>query len=240
MSGDPARLGEAEAGYREALAIDPDHENALWGLANTLVAVGRRDDAVALLRRHIESHPMSTRGYARLGDLLSEPGPSGRPIDPAEAERLYRKAVSLNPEESGGYVNLGRLLYRKGDLDEAEAQFRSALKINFKSLVAARHLALIACRRGDPATAAGEIAPVLERFLADKPKLHALSEGDTLGGNEKLTPAAREVFPAVELLRAIVQSGAAPPGIIPPEARALELEPLPGARSDDHPECRPD
>lgn len=238
MSGDPSRLGEAEAGYREALAIDPDHENALWALANVLVAENRRDDAVALLRRHIESHPMSTRGYARLGDLLSEPGPSGKPIDAVEAEAMYRKAVSLNPEESGGYVNLGRVLYAKGDLDDAEAQFRAALRINFKSLVAARYLALIACRRGDPARAAREIAPVLERFLADKPKLYALSEGDTLGGNEKLTPAARELFPAVELLKRIVHSGAAPASIIPAEARGLAVGPLPDPRPGE--ECRPD
>jgi tetratricopeptide (TPR) repeat protein len=227
LSGSPDRLAEAEARYREALALDAEHENALWGLANVLESLGRSPEAADLLRRHIEAHPRSTRGYARLGELLAGSGPAS-PAALDEAEALFRKAVALNPEESGGYVNLGRLLYARGRLDEAGPQFRSALKINFKSLAAARFLALIAIRRGDRRAAALELAPVVERFLADRPKLHALSEGDTLedASGGALTPAARELLPAALLLVLLTRHGGAEGVPVPAGVADLASRPL--------------
>ncbi len=228
LSGSRERLAEAEFGYREALALDPDHENSLWGLANVLVDQGRRAEGMALLRRHLEAHPRSTRGYARLGDLLSASGPGG-PADLAEAERMYRRALELNPEESGGYLNLGRLLYSKDDLDGAEAQFRSALKINFKSLLAARYLAVIALRRNDPARAGRELIPVMERVLADKPRLYALSEGDTIEKAEggRLTPSAREILPAAAFVWMLVRSGGVGASSVPAAVHDLISKALP-------------
>lgn len=227
LSGSRDRLLEAEGGYREALSLQPDHEDALWQLANVLVMEGRRAEAIDLLRRHITTHARSTRGFARLGDLLSDPA-AGEEFDAAEAEAMYRHALSLNPEESGGYVNLGRLLYRKGDLAGAEAQFRSALKINFKSLVAARYLALIALRKGAPAEAAAQLAVTLGKFMADKPRLFALSEGDVLEseGSGRLTPSAREIFPAAEFLWLLARRGAVEEAGLPPAIRDLAASPL--------------
>ena len=45
-----------------------------------------------------------------------------------EAERAYRKALSLDPTLSNALTNLGNLEYRRGDLEGAEGYYRHALK----------------------------------------------------------------------------------------------------------------
>ena len=45
-----------------------------------------------------------------------------------EAERAYKKALSLDPTLSNALTNLGNLEYRRGDLEKAERYYRSALE----------------------------------------------------------------------------------------------------------------
>ncbi len=47
----------------------------------------------------------------------------------AEAAAAYKKAVELNPDAAGAWVNLGTLHYRSGDLTEAEEHYRRAITI---------------------------------------------------------------------------------------------------------------
>jgi tetratricopeptide (TPR) repeat protein len=53
---------------------------------------------------------------------------AGAPM--AEAIAAYRRALELNPEAAGAWVNLGTLSYRQGELKEAEICYRQALKIS--------------------------------------------------------------------------------------------------------------
>ncbi len=46
----------------------------------------------------------------------------------AEAERAYKKALSLDPTLSNALTNLGNLEYRRGDSEKAERYYRSALE----------------------------------------------------------------------------------------------------------------
>ena len=48
----------------------------------------------------------------------------------AEAIGAYRRALELNPEAAGAWVNLGTLSYRQGELEEAETCYRQALRIS--------------------------------------------------------------------------------------------------------------
>ena len=47
---------------------------------------------------------------------------------PEMALDAYRRAVELNPEAAGAWVNIGTLGYRRGDLREAEHCYRQALR----------------------------------------------------------------------------------------------------------------
>lgn len=73
---------------------------------------------------------------------------------------LYDKAEEINtlsrtrPEDDGAYYdNLGLIAYRKGNLEEAEALFQSALEADEAMLSPRYHLGLLAEARGDTAEA---------------------------------------------------------------------------------------
>jgi predicted TPR repeat methyltransferase len=51
----------------------------------------------------------------------------------AEAEVCYRRMISIFPERSGGYINLGFVLAENNQLDDAEFYIRKAIKIDNKN-----------------------------------------------------------------------------------------------------------
>lgn len=73
--------------------------------------------------------------------------------DSAEALGWLRKAVEIDPEFSGGWVNLGVALRRQGDIAAAEAAYRKALEIDPQTSSAYSNLASILRMRGRDAEA---------------------------------------------------------------------------------------
>ena len=61
--------------------------------------------------------------WFRRGLELEETG-----SDVQEAIAAYRKAVELNPDAAGAWVNIGTLLYQQRELEEAERCYRQALE----------------------------------------------------------------------------------------------------------------
>jgi tetratricopeptide (TPR) repeat protein len=47
-----------------------------------------------------------------------------------KAEHYFRKSLQINPESSGGYLDLGRLYLRQGLYDKAEVSFKSGIEVN--------------------------------------------------------------------------------------------------------------
>lgn len=47
----------------------------------------------------------------------------------SDAASAYEKAIELNPDAAGAWVNLGTLHYRSGDLRQAEDRYRKAIEI---------------------------------------------------------------------------------------------------------------
>ncbi len=58
--------------------------------------------------------------YALMGSLFKNRG------DYDEAAEWFREMVNAKPDDSGGYIYLGGLLARKGELTEAERVYRTA------------------------------------------------------------------------------------------------------------------
>ncbi len=56
----------AMAAFQQALAIDSDHDRALYGLALSLISLRRPAEAVAPLKRNTELQPMSPYGWYQL------------------------------------------------------------------------------------------------------------------------------------------------------------------------------
>jgi tetratricopeptide (TPR) repeat protein len=60
--------------FNAALAIQPDHDRALYGIALSLIALRRLDEAVAPLERNTKLQPMSPYGWYQLGRVQFDRG----------------------------------------------------------------------------------------------------------------------------------------------------------------------
>lgn len=92
--------------------------------AESLIAAGRLDAAVAELERLVSIDPTSEAAHTGLVGLYGEL----RRWDDAEAH--YRKALALDPNSLGAHFNYGRALFEREHFDEAAKVLRRALEID--------------------------------------------------------------------------------------------------------------
>jgi predicted O-linked N-acetylglucosamine transferase (SPINDLY family) len=118
------RLAEAERIYRQILAQQPNHANALRLLGVLAGQTGRLDAGMELIRRAIRLNPELAVAHSNLGNALKDKGQ----LD--EAIASYRLAIRIKPDFAEGYNNLGNALRDKGQLDEAIATYRQAIRIH--------------------------------------------------------------------------------------------------------------
>jgi protein O-GlcNAc transferase len=117
------RLAEAEACYRQVLAVQPDRAEALHLLGVIAQQVRRPDRAVALIAEAIKRDRQNPFYYSDLGAALRQQGRL------AEAVAAYREAIRIKPDLAKTHSNLGNALKDQGKFDEAVAAFRQAIHI---------------------------------------------------------------------------------------------------------------
>jgi len=118
------RLAEAEALYRQILAVEPRHAEALQLLGCIAQQRGQSDVAVDLIRRAvaafrraIQLQPDYAEAHSNLGNVLRDQGL----LD--EAIAADRRAIQLNPGYAKAHNNLGIALDEQGHREEAVAAF---------------------------------------------------------------------------------------------------------------------
>ena len=117
------RLAQAQAAYRQVLAIEPEHAEALHLLGVAAHQTGDGDRAIAFIRRAIALDGTRSNFYNNLGVALTDLGRL------AEAETELRACLRLSPDFANGHYNLGNALDKLGRLAEAEASYREALRL---------------------------------------------------------------------------------------------------------------
>lgn len=155
---------EAAAAYAKVLEVDPDLTRLpasrdfrliFWGqLGHDLIRAGRPEEA----RRHLEralgewDHPglvlLLGRAYHRLGDL-------------DEAERVWRKALAMDPRLGGAWLELGRLILARPGAEapsEALPYLERAEALDPTSFEPSYSLALAYRRLGRPEDAKRALA----------------------------------------------------------------------------------
>jgi tetratricopeptide (TPR) repeat protein len=120
---DHGQYAEAEAYYREALRIWPDHSASLNNLGTAVLRQGRIDEAEACHRRALELNPVDYAILNNLGNVLWEQGR----LD--DAVRYYRQAVELRPDSAEALMNFGVNLCDLGELEEALGYIRESLRL---------------------------------------------------------------------------------------------------------------
>jgi Flp pilus assembly protein TadD len=121
------RPGEAEAGYRAALALRPQSPGAHNNLGILLAqSPGRTEEAEAEYREALRLQPDDPTVRHNLGELLAR-----LPGREAAAEAEYRTSLRLRPGEASTHYNLAHLLTRlPGRGADAEAEWREAIRIS--------------------------------------------------------------------------------------------------------------
>jgi tetratricopeptide (TPR) repeat protein len=155
------RLRDAEQLYRQILAAQPEHAEALHLLGVIAHQVGEHQVAVDLIRRAISLKPEFPEAYSNLGNALRAMGQTN------EAIAAYRHAIALQPAFPDALGNLGNALREKGRLDEAVKAYRDAAAMVPNSPEALNNLGNALCdqRQFD------EAAATLRRAIALKPNL---------------------------------------------------------------------
>ncbi|PWC33979.1 tetratricopeptide repeat protein [Azospirillum sp. TSO35-2] len=117
------RLEEAEAAYRQALALREPYPEAHNSLGSALQEMDRLAEAATHYRRALALRGDYAEAWANLGTLLRAQD------DYAEAEAALRHALRLDPGHAVALTNLGVVLKETGRAAEAEAAHREALRL---------------------------------------------------------------------------------------------------------------
>lgn len=160
----------AEAGYRQILALDSKHGDALHLLGLIHLHRGAADDAADLIRRAVAAHPDAALYHNSLGLALLDREKAG------EAAKCFQQALSLNTEYAEAWINLGRAYRRTGQAAPARACMARALALTPEAAAAHAELGGLLAETGDLT----EALKRLERAVSLEPD--ALSYRHDLAG----------------------------------------------------------
>jgi len=136
------RLPEAEALYRQILAAQPNHADALHHIGIIAHQIGRHELAVAWIRQAIGVNPAGLNYHLNLGNALAAQG------HPEEAIAAYHRALQVNPGSPEAYNNLGNALRQRGQLDEGVAAIQRALQLKPDLSEAHNNLGVVLAEQG--------------------------------------------------------------------------------------------
>jgi tetratricopeptide (TPR) repeat protein len=136
------RLQQAEAGYREVLAVEPAHTDSLHLLGVIALQIGQFSLAVEVIGKAIALQPFVADFHNNLGLALTG-------LDRLkEAERSYREAIRLKPDYPEARNNLGNALKDLGRIEDAERAYLAALRLKPDYAAAHNNLGTIHAARG--------------------------------------------------------------------------------------------
>lgn len=137
----------ALAAWRRALALDPQHGEALALLGSVLLEQGRAGEALAPLQAALMRQPDFAPLLTALGTALAAVGRV------AEAEEHHRRALRADPACVEAAFNLGNLVRDTGREEAAMAAFEQVLAIRPDFAPALSNLAYLHHRMGRAAVA---------------------------------------------------------------------------------------
>jgi len=163
---------------RQLLRLDAEHAQANYVLGHVQLLNREYDLAEDSLRRSLRAN-RTPRALNDLAWLLVERAGLAGLGSLAEAEKLAREAVALNPGLSAASDTLGVILMRTGKFDEAEAAINKAMSLSQTSLGFFLHMAELQARKGN-VTRARDIVDMLnekvdELSAAEQEDLNAVS-----------------------------------------------------------------
>jgi tetratricopeptide (TPR) repeat protein len=149
--------------YRRLADLNSDKPNALFKIGHQYL-----DLAARLAYRGARLYPDSAWGHRFLGDTLLD---RNRWEDAAQE---YKKALEIEPGQSGLHTGLGEAYLHSGKLDDAETEFRRELELDSRYERAWLGLANIQLARGQALEALSSVGKVWQdspEFFKAHPEL---------------------------------------------------------------------
>ncbi len=175
-------LPEAERLYRQILASDPQHFDALHLLGVIAGQSGQYEVAISYIRQALTLRPDFALAHKNLGKFLEDQGKLDEAAESyaqalrckpdyaeahfnlgnvfrdkrklAEAADSYRQTIRLKPEHADAHNNLGNVLKELGQLDEAVGHYFRALAVKPDHFLAINNLGIVQAERDNWADAA--------------------------------------------------------------------------------------
>ncbi len=185
------RFAQAEACYRQVLAVRPDHGDALHLLGVLAQQAGRHDRAVELIGRALERDPRNPYYLSDLGAALRRLGR----LD--EAVAAYREAIRIKPDLAKTHSNLGNALKDLGRLEEAVIAFGQAIRIEPGSAQAFSNLGIALQLQGKSGEAVASCREAI-RLRPDYAEAY-FNLGNALRHQGKLTEAIAAFRQAIQI-----------------------------------------
>ncbi len=147
---DEREYSKAEAAYLRAQSLKTKDSRAIYGLGNIYSDQQRWEEAESAYRLAAGFAPNSPEAYIALSFVLTQPivgmDLGGRF---AEAEKLARRAISIDPTNAVAYDQLGVALELGGEVgDETQKAYRKAIQLDPNFAVAYAHLGRLLRRVG--------------------------------------------------------------------------------------------
>jgi tetratricopeptide (TPR) repeat protein len=224
------QLDTAAAGFRRALALNPDHALTCNNLGGVLNAQGKYEEAVDLYRRSIASDPAFPMPYNNMGVSLR----NLRRYDEAVASLMesikikrhnpeafnnlaltlvdlgrfseavigYDRALALKPDYPEAISNYGAVLREMGKPEEAVGYFQRALAMNPNISMAQKNLGLTLLQLGEFAEGwRGYEARWAADRLAPRSYPRPLWQGEPVQGKTLLLYAEQGLGDAIQFAR---------------------------------------
>jgi tetratricopeptide (TPR) repeat protein len=189
-------MQKAAAAFEKILTIKSDFTPALVAMSGILIQDKKVDQAIALVRKHLQESPKNLDYYLLLAGILEKYDSS-----PDEALKLLRQAQEISPDSPRVYSAISVLLVRMGKNEEALKEYKLLVEKNPSDVRGYMALGTLLDQSGDAvgAKAAYEKALTLRpKFAAAANNLAwliAKSPEPDLGEALRLSLMAKEAFP---------------------------------------------
>jgi tetratricopeptide (TPR) repeat protein len=118
---------QAEQSFRTATDLDPRNATSLLDLADMLAINGKSAEAETIYRSALAVAPRSADALGRLGAFLT--GHGATPDRLAEADRMLREAVTLEPDNDFALFHLGQLSLARHDFPLAYQALKKSVAL---------------------------------------------------------------------------------------------------------------
>jgi tetratricopeptide (TPR) repeat protein len=159
---------EALKAFQSTFSLAPGHPLVSVSLGLVLMQTDRVPDAIQVLRKRAQAAPNDYLVNWFLAEALNRSGADPGSAEENEAVEALQRSVRANPDLGQAHALLGKMLFRRGDLDRAGVQLERALTLEPDNTAAIYQLAQVYARKGDTTRAKELFAKVSKAKAEDR------------------------------------------------------------------------